>query len=78
MTVNDRAWKNVPYTGTCILTKGTHVTFVTQSQSHVIQLNGLHQYYCKHTISKTRKPMPIPRLQGAYLISEEQCEGLEL
>jgi len=76
MTVNNRAWKNVPYTGTSVLTNGTHVTFVTQS--HVIQLNGLHQYCCKHTISKTRKLMPIPRLQGAFLISEEQCEGLEL
>jgi len=76
MTVNDRAWKNVPYIGTSILTNGTQVTFVTQS--HGIQLNGLYQYCYKHSISKTRKLMPIPRLQGVYLISEEQCEGLEL
>jgi len=44
-----------------------HVTFVTQS--HGIQLNGLLvcQYCCKHSISKTRKLMPLPRLQGACL-----------
>lgn len=75
MTVNNRARKNVPYTVTSSLTNGTRDFYHT---SHGIQLNGLHQYCCKLSISKTGKLMPVPSLQGAYLISKEQCEGLEL